>query len=119
MPLSVDEMILIPGACVHSSVEELTLTQGACVPLSVWKIALIPGAGVFLRKDEMISILEAFLQMSLNVEDMALIPGACVPLSMEETILIPGTRVLVGLSNNNNVHLSCAYQRPERSHDTY
>ena len=22
-------------------------------------------------------------------------------------------------SDNNNVHLSCAYQRPERSHDTY
>ena len=22
-------------------------------------------------------------------------------------------------SNNNNVHLSCAHQRPERSHDTY
>ena len=22
-------------------------------------------------------------------------------------------------NNNNNVHLSCAYQRPERSHDTY
>ena len=21
--------------------------------------------------------------------------------------------------NNNNVHLSCAHQRPERSHDTY
>ena len=23
------------------------------------------------------------------------------------------------LFNNNNVHLSCAHQRPERSHDTY
>ena len=23
------------------------------------------------------------------------------------------------LNNNNNVHLSCAHQRPERSHDTY
>ena len=22
-------------------------------------------------------------------------------------------------NNNNNVHLSCAHQRPERSHDTY
>ena len=27
-------------------------------------------------------------------------------------------RVLCDL-NNNNVHLSCAYQHPERSHDTY
>ena len=24
-----------------------------------------------------------------------------------------------GRNNNNNVHLSCAYQRPERSHNTY
>ena len=23
------------------------------------------------------------------------------------------------INNNNNVHLSCAHQRPERSHDTY
>ena len=23
------------------------------------------------------------------------------------------------ITNNNNVHLSCAHQRPERSHDTY
>ena len=23
------------------------------------------------------------------------------------------------LTNNNNVQLSCAHQRPERSHDTY
>ena len=28
-------------------------------------------------------------------------------------------RVVDGNNNNNNVHLSCAYQRPERSHDTY
>ena len=28
-------------------------------------------------------------------------------------------RVVDGDNNNNNVHLSCAYQRPERSHDTY
>ena len=26
--------------------------------------------------------------------------------------------VCVGI-NNNNVHLSCAHQRPERLHDTY
>ena len=25
----------------------------------------------------------------------------------------------VNNNNNNNVHLSCAHQRPERSHDTY
>ena len=24
-----------------------------------------------------------------------------------------------GVYNNNNVHLSCAHQRPEHSHDTY
>ena len=23
------------------------------------------------------------------------------------------------MNNNNNIHLSCAHQRPERSHDTY
>ena len=27
--------------------------------------------------------------------------------------------VWLHLNNNNNVHLSCAHQRPERSHDTY
>ena len=27
--------------------------------------------------------------------------------------------VKVSFLNNNNVHLSCAHQRPERSHDTY
>ena len=33
------------------------------------------------------------------------------------------TRLGLGMNpqqdDNNNVHLSCAYQRPERSHDTY
>lgn len=82
LPSSVEEMELIPGACVPLSVDEMvfdsrglctfkcrgmTLTQGACVPLSVGEIALIPGARVSLRKDEMILILEAFLQMSLSV----------------------------------------------------
>ena len=27
--------------------------------------------------------------------------------------------VVTNNNNNNNVHLSCAHQRPERSHDTY
>ena len=30
-----------------------------------------------------------------------------------------GTSVMLLLHNNNNVHLSCAHQRPEHSHDTY
>ena len=29
------------------------------------------------------------------------------------------TTTLINNNNNNNVHLSCAHQRPERSHDTY
>ena len=28
-------------------------------------------------------------------------------------------RIELVLNNNNNVHLSCAHQRPERSRDTY
>ena len=28
-------------------------------------------------------------------------------------------REILSANNNNNVHLSCAHQRPERSHDTY
>ena len=37
VPSSVDEMTLIPGACVPipSSVEEMDLIPGACVPFNV------------------------------------------------------------------------------------
>ena len=30
-----------------------------------------------------------------------------------------GCTEVLACNNNNNVHLSCAHQRPERSHDTY
>ena len=35
-----------------------------------------------------------------------------------EIVCVGGVSVLGGESNNN-VHLSCAHQRSERSHDTY
>ena len=33
--------------------------------------------------------------------------------------MLRGTGSAAFLTSNNNVHLSCAHQRPERSHDTY
>ena len=38
---------------------------------------------------------------------------------VEEGCLTGGRTAKRELNNNNNVHLSCAHQRPERSHDTY
>ena len=32
---------------------------------------------------------------------------------------IANSIIVMRIYNNNNVHLSCAHQRPERSHDTY
>ena len=45
--------------------------------------------------------------------------AACV--SVSSTGMLPGTVFMGVLSpfNNNNVNLSCTYQRPERTHDTY
>ena len=34
-------------------------------------------------------------------------------------VCVCGLSLVCVCNNNNNVHLSCARQRPERSHDTY
>ena len=47
--------------------------------------------------------------------------GACYP-RVEQVVIAIGTNDCAGNNNNNNnnnnVHLSCAHQCPERSHDT-
>ena len=38
---------------------------------------------------------------------------------VERLCVLGGGVSVLGGESNNNVHLSCAHQRPERSHDTY
>ena len=37
----------------------------------------------------------------------------------EQPVSVVGHNKKNNNESNNNVHLSCAHQRPERSHDTY
>ena len=40
-------------------------------------------------------------------------------LGFAPALKFPGVKFSVDANNNNNVHLSCAHRRPDRSHDTY
>ena len=43
----------------------------------------------------------------------------CSGVRSSVTFSLRAGKHLAGKIDNNNVHLSCAHQRPERSHDTY
>ena len=47
----------------------------------------------------------------------SLLPRWCTEMSTHGKYMPPGFSACFGFYNNNNVHLSCAHQRPECSHD--
>ena len=77
-------------------------------PHTYWPFSRWTDRSVFFLQVIVASSLDECFTVKVTV---ALLIATCTLLLYGKALALP--------YNNNNVHLSCAHQRPERSHDTY